>query len=70
MTEKPKVVIIGGGFGGLEAAKALGNKPVQITLIDRKNHHTFQPLAGFCINTKISKSFWAKPPVSIWKIES
>lgn len=44
MTEKPKVVIIGGGFGGLEAAKALGNKPVRITLIDRKNHHTFQPL--------------------------
>ncbi len=44
MSEKPKVVIIGGGFGGLEAAKALANKPVQITLIDKKNHHTFQPL--------------------------
>ncbi|MEO6587818.1 MAG: NAD(P)/FAD-dependent oxidoreductase [Pyrinomonadaceae bacterium] len=44
MNEKPKVVIIGGGFGGLEAAKALGNKNVQITLIDKKNHHTFQPL--------------------------
>lgn len=44
MTERPKVVIIGGGFGGLQAAKRLGNKPVQITLIDKKNHHTFQPL--------------------------
>jgi NADH dehydrogenase len=44
MTERPKVVIIGGGFGGLQAAKRLGNKSVQITLIDRKNHHTFQPL--------------------------
>jgi NADH dehydrogenase len=43
-TEKPKVVIIGGGFGGLRAAKFLGNKPVKVTLIDRKNHHTFQPL--------------------------
>jgi NADH dehydrogenase len=40
----PKVVIIGGGFGGLWAAKALANKPVQVTLIDRKNHHVFQPL--------------------------
>lgn len=39
-----KVVIIGGGFGGLWAAKALKGKPVDVTLIDRKNHHTFQPL--------------------------
>lgn len=44
MMEKPKVVIIGGGFGGLQAAKRLGNEFVQVTLIDRKNHHTFQPL--------------------------
>jgi NADH dehydrogenase len=41
---KPKVIIIGGGFGGLQAAKELGNEPVEVTLIDRKNHHTFQPL--------------------------
>jgi NADH:ubiquinone reductase (H+-translocating) len=41
---KPRVVIIGGGFGGLQAAKALANKPVEVVLIDRKNHHTFQPL--------------------------
>ncbi len=44
MSDKPKVVIIGGGFGGLWAAKALANKPVSVTLIDRKNHHVFQPL--------------------------
>ena len=44
MANKPKVVIIGGGFGGLQAAKELANKDVQVTLIDRKNHHTFQPL--------------------------
>jgi NADH:ubiquinone reductase (H+-translocating) len=44
MTNKPKVVIIGGGFGGLQAAKALKNEDVAVTLIDRKNHHTFQPL--------------------------
>lgn len=42
--QKPKVVIIGGGFGGLWAAKALANKSVDVALIDRKNHHTFQPL--------------------------
>lgn len=41
---KPNVVIIGGGFGGLWAAKALANKPVEVMLIDRKNHHVFQPL--------------------------
>ncbi len=41
---KPKVVIIGGGFGGLQAAKELGNEAVNVVLIDRKNHHTFQPL--------------------------
>ena len=41
---KPKVLIIGGGFGGLRTAKLLGNKPFDVTLIDRKNHHTFQPL--------------------------
>lgn len=40
----PKVVIIGGGFGGLHAAKALGRTPVHITLIDRRNYHLFQPL--------------------------
>ncbi len=40
----PRVVIIGGGFGGIEVAKALKNKEVEITLLDRNNHHTFQPL--------------------------
>jgi NADH:ubiquinone reductase (H+-translocating) len=44
MNQKPKVVIVGGGFGGLWAAKSLANKPVEVTLIDRKNHHVFQPL--------------------------
>lgn len=40
----PRIAIIGGGFGGLLAARKLASYPVQITLIDRKNHHTFQPL--------------------------
>ena len=38
------IVIVGAGFGGLEAAKKLARLPVQITVIDRRNHHTFQPL--------------------------
>jgi NADH dehydrogenase len=48
MTERalnrPNVVIIGGGFGGLYAAKRLSGEKVDVTLVDRKNHHTFQPL--------------------------
>ncbi len=41
---KPAVVIVGGGFGGINAAAVLAHLPVSVTLIDRKNHHTFQPL--------------------------
>src|SRR2546423_12675469 len=41
---KPHVVIVGAGFGGLEAAKLLINEPVRMTVIDRTNHHLFQPL--------------------------
>ena len=40
----PRVVIIGGGFGGIEVAKSLKNKEVEVVLLDRNNHHTFQPL--------------------------
>jgi NADH dehydrogenase len=41
---RPRVVVIGGGFGGLEAAKALARAPVDVILIDANNHHCFQPL--------------------------
>jgi NADH dehydrogenase len=41
---RPRVVIIGGGFGGLSAAKTLRKADVQVTLLDRRNHHVFQPL--------------------------
>src|SRR5258708_33217525 len=40
----PHIVIVGGGFGGLSTAKALKNAPARVTLIDRTNHHLFQPL--------------------------
>ena len=39
-----QIVIVGGGFGGLYAARSLKNAPVEVTLIDRRNHHLFQPL--------------------------
>jgi NADH dehydrogenase len=41
---RPRVVVVGAGFGGLNAAQKLARLPVQITVVDRKNHHTFQPL--------------------------
>jgi NADH dehydrogenase len=41
---KPRIVIVGCGFGGLEAARALKNAPLRITLVDKTNHHLFQPL--------------------------
>jgi NADH dehydrogenase len=44
MTEPHEVIIVGGGFGGLYAARSLARAPLHITLLDRKNHHTFQPL--------------------------
>lgn len=40
----PHVVIVGGGFAGLDAARALGAKPVSVTVVDKHNHHVFQPL--------------------------
>src|SRR5215510_14335101 len=40
----PKIVIVGGGFGGLAAARALRKTRAQVILIDRSNHHLFQPL--------------------------
>lgn len=44
MASKPRVVIIGAGFGGLTAAREVARLPVDVMVIDRKNHHTFQPL--------------------------
>src|SRR6185503_3441677 len=42
--KRPHVLILGGGFGGLYCARALADAPVHITLVDRRNHHLFQPL--------------------------
>ena len=44
MSAPHRVVILGGGFGGLYAAKSLGRAPVDLTVVDRRNFHLFQPL--------------------------
>ena len=61
MERRPKVVIVGGGFGGLWAAKALANQPVDVTLIDRKNHHVFQPLLYQVATAVLSPGEIAQP---------
>src|SRR5581483_12016354 len=58
---KPRVVVVGAGFGGLEAARKLAKLPVQITVIDRKNHHTFQPLLYQVATAGISPGEIAAP---------
>jgi NADH dehydrogenase len=61
MSQNPQVVIIGGGFGGLWAAKALAGKPVNVTLIDSKNHHVFQPLLYQVATAVLSPGEIAQP---------
>src|SRR6201981_1575671 len=56
-----RVVIIGGGFAGLFAARALRRAPVQITLIDRAEHHLFQPLLYQCATGILSEGKIASP---------
>jgi NADH:ubiquinone reductase (H+-translocating) len=61
MNTDPRVVILGGGFGGLNVAKALAGAPVQVTLIDRRNHHLFQPLLYQVATAALNPSDIAMP---------
>jgi NADH:ubiquinone reductase (H+-translocating) len=63
----PHVVIIGAGFGGLTAARMLARERVQITIIDRKNHHTFQPLLYQVATAGLSPGEIAAPIRGIFK---
>jgi NADH:ubiquinone reductase (H+-translocating) len=59
--DAPRVVIVGGGFAGLNAARALGHSLARVTLIDRKNHHTFQPLLYQVATAGLSPGEIAEP---------
>jgi len=61
----PRVVIVGGGFGGLAAAKALRNADVRVVLVDRQNHHLFQPLLYQVATSVLSPGQIASPIRSI-----
>lgn len=63
--ETTRVVIVGSGFGGLNAAQKLAKAPVQVTVIDRKNHHTFQPLLYQVATAGLSPGEIAAPIRSI-----
>lgn len=60
-TEKPQVVIVGAGFGGLEAAKKLAREDVRVTVIDRTNYHLFQPLLYQVATAALSPADIAAP---------
>ena len=72
MTTNPKsrVVIVGAGFGGLTAARGIARLPVQVTVIDRRNHHTFQPLLYQVATAGLSPGEIAAPIRSILKAHS
>ena len=57
----PRILIVGGGFGGLDAARTLGGAPVRVTLLDRHNHHVFQPLLYQVATASLSPGDIASP---------
>jgi NADH dehydrogenase len=64
---RPRVLIIGGGFAGLHAATGLAKLPVDVTLIDRRNHHTFQPLLYQVALAVLSPANIAQPIRTIFR---
>jgi len=62
---EPHVVVVGGGFGGLNAARALAGQPVRVTLLDRRNHHLFRPLLYQVATAALNASDIAAPLRSV-----
>ena len=69
-THRPRIVIIGGGFAGIHAAKSLAHLPVDVTVFDRRNHHTFQPLLYQVSLAVLSPADIAQPIRSILRHQS
>jgi NADPH-dependent 2,4-dienoyl-CoA reductase/sulfur reductase-like enzyme len=67
VTPRPRVVILGAGFGGLSAAKALANSPVDVTIVDQHNYHLFQPLLYQVATAGLSPADIASPIRSIMR---
>ena len=67
---RPRVVIVGGGFAGLQAAKALTDAPVRVILVDRRNHHLFQPLLYQVATAVLSPADIAQPIRSVLRDQS
>ena len=67
---RPRVVIVGGGFAGLNAAKALAHLPVEVTVVDRRNHYTFQPLLYQVALAVLSPADIAQPIRTILRHQS
>ena len=67
---RPHVVILGGGFGGLYAARALRRAPVRVTLVDRRNHHLFQPMLYQVATAALNPSDIAAPIRSVLRKQS
>jgi NADH dehydrogenase len=65
VNDLPHVVVVGGGFGGLYAARVLAGKPVRVTLLDRRNHHLFQPLLYQVATAALNASDIAAPLRSV-----
>jgi NADH dehydrogenase len=67
LTRRLRVVIVGGGFAGIHAARGLARLPVDVTLVDRRNHHTFQPLLYQVALAVLSPADIAQPIRSIFR---
>ena len=66
----PHVVVVGSGFGGMAAARGLRRAPVQVTIIDRSNHHLFQPLLYQVATAALSPADIAAPIRRVFRHQS